>query len=347
MDGMAGRVMVWLNPDQAELAGEVARVAGFEIVGAGGPREGRSGSGAAALGVPHVDDLRSALGAAEADLIWLAAPGDFGTDQTGDDARALLGAKGRGVKVVTLEPIPATALDLAAGGWTAASSGVRAVDTLRFCPLARLAPAFRQAAETLQSFGHVRALSVEAWCSTKEGSLGARLFGAMELVHALMGEPETIDAAYVSPAHGQGIHALPGETLRNLHGDMTANVRFADGRIAAIAISDQAGRWNRTATLLGPGGRLRLFDDGFEWVSPGGEKLDEARPKRPARGKRPEISPAVAMMADAIGRLLDPAIPDPGPADHETILAMSQAGLLSARTGQGESPATIRRMAGG
>ena len=51
-------------------------------------------------------------------------------------------------------------------------------------------------------------------------------------------------------------------------------------------------------------------------------------------------------VAESLARLLDPGIPDPGPADHATLLAMGQAALLSARTGQAESPATIKHMVG-
>ena len=51
-------------------------------------------------------------------------------------------------------------------------------------------------------------------------------------------------------------------------------------------------------------------------------------------------------MAEGLGRVLDPSSGDATPTDHVAILTTAQAALLSCRTGQGESPATIRRMLG-
>jgi predicted dehydrogenase len=338
----APRTIAWLRAEQAPLVAAVAEAAGLEIVGAGAPGKAQSGAAASALKTKALDDLRAVLASGEADLVWIASPGDFG--QAGTDSRAVAAAQSRKVKVATLEPIPVSALDLASGGWTAQTgTGGRLIDAVHFCPLNRLSAPFREATEVLQSFGHVRAVMVEAWCAPEEGSLGARLFSALDLVHWLLGEPEAIDAAYVSPSHGNGFSPQPAETLRDLHGEITANLRFADGRIAGLIASDHAGRWNRTATLVGPAGRLRVFDDGFEWIGPDGDKVDQSRQR--SRGEAPGPH-AVVAIADQLKRLLDPSIPDAGPTDYASILAIGQAALLSARTGQGESPGTIRRMAG-
>jgi len=342
----ARRVAVWLAPEQVPLVQQVARVAELTLVAAGSPARGQSGAVAGTLESKPFDDLRAMLATAPADLVWIASPDSFGAGSSQDDAMALQAAHARGVKIATLEPIPARALDLVSGGWTSTDDGARPVDVIRLCPLTRLSAPFREAADVIESFGHIRTVSVEAWCRPSEGSLGARMYGALELILALMGEPETIDAAFVSPTHGRGVHALPGESFRDLHGDLTANMRFADGRSAGVVASDQGGRWNRTATFLGPGGRFRVFDDGFEWIGPDGAKVDESRPVDRTRGKEPQLSHAVAAIADSLQRMLDVSVPDPGPADHATILAMGQAALLSARTGQAESPATIKHMVG-
>ena len=114
---------------------------------------------------------------------------------------------------------------------------------------------------------------------------------------------------------------------------------------ASIIASDQGGRWNRTTTLVGPKGRLRIFDDGFEWIGPDGAKVDQSRRATRKRGSDPDVPHAVAAIADSLSRMLDAGAPDPGPSDHAAILAAGQAALLSARTGQAESPATIKRMA--
>lgn len=391
------KAVVWLAPEQAGLVREVARIAGLEIVAAGSPARGHSQAVASELGARALDDLRAAVAQADAELFWILAPGTFGTGQGPEDAAAIGAASSRGVKITTLEPIPGAALDLVAGGWASPGVVPRPVDAVRFCPLARLSKSFREAADLLETFGPVRTLAVEAWCASRHGSLGARLFSALELVHSLMGEPETIDAAYVGPGFARGVHAVPGESLRDLRGDMTANLRFADGRAACIVASDQGGRWSRGATFLGAGGRIRVTDAGLEWIGPDGAVVEQgalredeamggagevaaaasaarADGAKKGTGRRssskakggagaasrtrstasespalpftPTVDAGVAAIADALARLLDPGSQDPGPTDYAAVLSMGQAALLSARTGQGESPATIRRMAG-
>jgi predicted dehydrogenase len=339
---MPRRVAVWLNPEQVHLVRGVADVAALEIVASGSPSRGHSQGVAAELGGRVADDFRNMLATAEVDLVWIAAPGAFGASSS--DAEILRAAHARGVKIATLEPIPASALDLVSAGWRDEENGLRPVDIIRFIPTPRLAAPFRQAEDVLETFGHIRTIAVETWSAPHEGSLGARIYGALSLLASLMGEPETIDAAYVAPNHGKAVHALPGESLRGLCGDLAATLRFADGRAASLVASDQGGRWNQTVSLIGPGGRLRIFDDGFEWIGLDGQKLDESRPPKRGRGEAPP-SHAVTVIAEGISRLLD-SVPA-GPLDHASVLAMSQSLLLSARTGEPESPGTIRQMVGG
>jgi predicted dehydrogenase len=333
---------VWIAPEQVPLVRDAAASAELAVVAAGSPARGHTQTVAAALETAAVDDLRTMLASPDAELILVGAPGPVGASVSAADAEALLAAHARGVRIATLEPIPSSALDLAS--WLAGGAVVRPLDTLRFIPLAQHAAPFRLAEDVLRNFGHIRTVVVEAWSLPHEGTLGARLFGALAVVQSLLGEPETVDAAYAAPSQGSGIHPLPGETLRNLAGDITACMRFADGRLASVTVSDQGGRWNRTATLVGPAGRLRIFDDGFEWIGPGGDKLDELRPKR-ARGSA-QPAHAVEAIAHALSRMLDPGNLDATPLDHATIMAMAQATLLSARTGEPESPSTIKHMVG-
>ncbi|MBK7405504.1 MAG: hypothetical protein IPJ41_12955 [Phycisphaerales bacterium] len=336
------RIVVWCDEDRAEFVRGIARAADLSVVGAGCETKGRSAGLASVFGCPPVDDLRSALTEGDCDLVLIASAGGFGGASSPGDAAGVLTARQRGVRVVTLEPVPASALELS-GAWSSVGAGgVRAVDAARFVPLARTSRSFRDASEVLEMFGRARTLVVEALCRPEEGSLGARLFSAVEVLVWLMGEPESVDAAFAAPKRGLLV-PLPGESLRDAHGDVTANFRFADGRAAALVASDQSGRWSRSTTLLGDGGRLRVFDDGFEWVSAAGERVDSARQTK-RRGETHEVPRSVEALAESITRLLDPAIPEEGPLDHRTVLAVCQAALLSARTGSAESPSTIRRM---
>jgi hypothetical protein len=369
----AGRtLLVWLDPEQVPLVRAAVEAAGLDIVAAGSPRTGRSGEVAARLAegtggsVEAADDLRAALASGRWDAAFLAAPGSFGAlaDAQSGDREALRACRSRGAIVAALEPIPASALQLADGQWLedgdAAADG--GAEPVHLVPLARAAGPWLSATEVMADFGPVRTLVLEAWCRPHEGSLGARLLDAMDLALSVLGEPEGIDAAYVWPGTsaggpsgggGGGLRRLPGDSLRGLQGTLTANLRFADGRAACLALSDHGARWGRTITLLGPGGRLRIYDDGFEWIDPEGVRAHASRgigAGRPGPERAQPESRSAAVLAEALGNMLGSAAGGhdrrrQAPLDLRRALAMAGAALLSARTGEGESPDTIRKMA--
>lgn len=354
---------VWLNPDQLELVQAVAQLAGLTIVAAGTSQAGRSGEMAQALGGEPLTDLRNAIASTKVDLVLLAAADRFGEQRPAEDADVLRQAAQRGAAVATLEPLPAALVELVAGAQGADIETIRGAGSAvarwaRFVPLSRGTRALRDAHDIIAQFGTVRAASIECLGAPAHGTLGARLLDAMDLALTVVGEPETIDAAFLGAHAGQAVHTLPGETLRGLHGDLTAHLRFADGRACSILASNQAGRWERVITLIGSGGRLRIYNDGFEWIGIGGEKLDQSRTRRATRDafkpptpKAAEIdapSGCAAAIAEQVATLLrtGPSDTSTGVLDLSRVLALGQAALLSARTGEGESPGTILRMAG-
>jgi hypothetical protein len=338
MAGVSGGIAVWLEPGQAEFVRAAADHGRFSIAAAGSPVKGQSGHVAAHLGCEPFDDLRSALVEGDCPLVWLAAAGEFGGGTDDLDARAVLAATARGVRVVTSEPIPSSALNLAPAGWSSPGGG-EAGARLRFACLPRLSRPFMEGQEVLSAFGPPRLVQIEAWSSPAEGTLGARLVGAVDLLVSLMGEPESIDAALVGPAKPGA-----GGTLRDLHGDLSAMMRMSDGRSAVVTASNAAGRWGCVVTLISAEGRLRFYDDGFEWVGPGGARRDELRLGRRTRGSTSLAQAGAVVAGESIATLLDPGAPDPGPLALEQVLTISQAALLSARTGNPESPESIRRM---
>jgi hypothetical protein len=329
--------IAWLNPEQTDMAGNLARLAGLSVVGAGSPARGKAGSVASALGATSHDDLRSVLTSAECEVVLLLASGDFGADPSGADTGALAAAKARGVRVISIEPVPGSASELAAGRWTKPRVGVTPLDCVRFVPVWTMSKPFRHATEVLAAFGPARTLNLVWTAPPALASLGARLLGAMMTMHSVMGEPETVDAAYAWPSRAPGLHALPSESLRDLTGDLTANLRFSDGRGASMLVSDQGGAWNRSLTLLGGRGSLEIDDRGFRWIGMEGATIDSWE-SAPTNG--------VALLADAIAGALE-GQPEGPPGDIEGSLAMAQAALLSVRTGQAESPGMIRRIFAG
>lgn len=361
------RIIAFLDPAQVPLIRAVAAAVDVELVGAGSPVKGQSGGVAAELACPAVDDLRSVLTDGACDAVLVASPGDFGAAEgsAGVDARAVQAAYARGVGVASLEPLPASALDVR-GVWNDSQAGLVAAAVPRFVGLPRRLRAFRDAAEPLEQFGPARFLVVESLARPEEGSLAARMMAACHTVVSLMGEPEVVDAAYVSTAAGGRI--APADTLVSLRGDLTAMMRFSDGRAAAIAASSQGARWGFGATLLGPEGRIRVHHMGFSWRAADGSlrdelRLDEAR-ESPAYASNPHEEglfgvlrepsapsashqPAVDALSESLSRILDPDIPDEGPIELETVLCVMQAAMLSARTGQPERPQMFRNVSVG
>lgn len=337
------RVLCWLDTSQAALFRELASAANLVIVGAGSPARTQTGAVAVELEASPIDDLRVALTEGDADAILIGALGDFGKSDAASDAAALLAARARNVAVITLEPFPLSAIDLATRGWLESSKGVRPADVARFVPLPRHSKPFRDATELFATLGEVRSVAIESLGNPTHGTLAARLVTALDTVGRLLGEPDSIDAAYCSPIRTSSMHTLPGESLAELQGDIAANLRFPGGRAASLLASNRAGAWAFSCTVIGTGGRLRLHDGGFEFYTPEGVKADESGGKKGAKGAGVPTG-AVGAIADAVARALDSHIPDTGPVDWSLTLSMAQAVLLSARTGQGESTETFRAM---
>lgn len=355
-------IAVWLDPAQIDLVRAVATQAKCTIVAAGSDARGARGQSAAvaqALDASTLDDLRNALISADVDLVWIASPGEFGRNP--EDARAIAAARARGVRVASGEPIPASILELAPAGWTSTSGGPAPSEAIRFLGLPRFSRPFRDASEVLTAFATPtapRSAVIECWSGPQHGTLASRLFAALDTLRSLMGEPESLLASYTTPdallaptAPGTASLAVnraqPPEDLRQLQGDLIATARYDSGRTASIITSNHAGRWNTIVTLLSSQGRLRIYDDGFEWLAPDGQKRDELRIRKANRGDPTLTLHGVAALADDLARLTDPSLPDDGPTEITSLLAMTQAALLSARTGHSESPAAIRAMVGG
>ena len=95
--------------------------------------------------------------------------------------------------------------------------------TATFVPLMRRSPGYRAALETIEEFGQRQLIDIAVGSGPGQGTLFARLFDAMDLLETLCGPAEGIDAALAAPPT-----SFP-ESLADLRGHMTLNVRFAKG----------------------------------------------------------------------------------------------------------------------
>lgn len=328
--------IVWFEPGQETLVRTLAERAGLRIIASGAA--GKS----ALAGTQRIDDLRQALAGLDARVALLASSAGLGP--SGGDAELARLARSRGVKLLTIEPCPETVATCRAMGpefWMDA------------CPPLGLfleSGAVRGLRDALETFGPVRSVSATFLSGDACGGLGSRLFDAMHLVHAMLGAPDQIDASVVTPGASSGVRFEVGDNLRTLRGELSANLRYAGVKCASLLLSDRGARWSRSATLLGAGGCVRVDESGIERVDAQGVVLE--RSARTAHPSAPGIFEAGMDLgaAEAFGASIERAVDQHAakipPFDREAVLAMCEAAILSASTGQPESPATILRMAG-
>ncbi len=340
--------LLWIDARQSAFAAAVAERAGLEVVGvAVAPGAPGSPGAAEAPWAPErlfpeasiSTDLRAAIAELKPDLaVFLSGRGAEPTaGRRGApplmDASVRTLCETHGVRVMTLEPVPGSLDELRR------LEGA-AVDVV---PLLARSPAYLDAVEAIDQLGAVRTAAATLLGGAAAGSLGARLFDAMHLLHGLLGVPESIDAAH-APVDARVGAPPPTASLALLEGDMTANLRFAGARAASVCLSNRGGQWFRGLTLLGERGRMRLDERGFEIISPEGESLDRSSAREAVDES---VRPAVRAVASSIARLLDRHAPTPAPVPIREVLAMCEAATLSAQTGQAESPHTVLAMMGG
>lgn len=351
--GPSWRALVWLDEAQAALVRQVGEVARLRYTHAGCSGRGRGAHVAESLGAESFTDLRQAVTTAEVDVVFFAsASGEDGKGPSPlDDAETLRIAGERGVALVSLEPSPSSVAS--SQRLTKALTGVGRAEgsaIVKFVPSTRRTRGFRAAREVLETVGPARTVSISQRSGGTQGSLAAKLYDAMLTLLLLQGEPEVIDAANSGPDTAGGVHLAPGENLRLLRGDLTANVRFGSGRAASIVLSESAGRWFRGVTVISRGGCVRMDDKSFEVIDAAGRTTDRSRTRLTTGGHtdpdaNPETGGALAI-GEQIAAVLEGRAESESAVERETALAMCEAALLSARTGQAESPATIQRMAG-
>lgn len=350
--------IAWLETVQIPLLRQIAEAAGLSIVAAGGPESTAGQSVALALNAKPVTDLRSAIATAGGGLVFIGAPGAFAGSGTTSrsDAEELDAARDRGVKVISLEPLPSSLVQLSeighAGGSASASAGLPGA----WCehgPLLRLAQRMQELPDLLAHIGPVRSAHLCVLGTRATGSLGARLVDAVDLAHALVGVPSSVFASFTGVSGGAAaLHALPGQTLRDLHGDIAMTFRTPTGQGVSILASNQAARFGVQLTVIGAGGRLSIADDHLHWLTPDGgvaESGSAGAADWVPWGRVDHADPS-AFFVRLFSRQLDQYLTSgaglAARIDYPRVLATAQAALLSARTGEAESPATMLRLAG-
>ncbi len=308
--------MVWATRAQEELLRKVFSDESISLLAVGSDESATAADLAATHHAERLEDLRQALHREDADLLWLAGPVDLEPATL-----KLIGQKS--LRTFSSYPQPDSIGDLL----SQPDDGV----TIGVLPLMQRSAGFRAAEEIFESFGRVECISISFRSDPSSGSLFSRLYDAMDVVTRRCGEADTIDAALVSPTGDTP------ETLGDLTGHMTVNLRFPENRSASITISDRAGRWFRGITMLGPGGCLRVDEGQFEWIGPDGVTVDSHAETEAPTGLG-------GIIATQLRRAVERRDATEPPADHARLMAACEAARVSSRTGEWESPRSVMRM---
>lgn len=325
-DALAPELTIWTDASHAALVARVLDLMGSKVrlIGVGGSRSSEVAALARSLDSSFEDDFRKLLVEHPAGYVLLTSMEGIGRDD-------IPAAVGQGAIVLTLEPLFAdfdslqlprgkAASDALAGG---AGSAGRSV----FVPSFRHSPGW-MSADPLEALSPPRVISFASFGGPDEGSLFARLYDAWQVVLSLTQLPESIDASLIS-----SLPAAP-ENLRAATGHLTAHARLPGGAAAILEVSDRTGRAARRLRIVGDQGRLRVSDFGYEFFDAAGLLLDE-RP--PAAMADAFVELIVAQWLRWLDRPDAAASEPPGPSESH-LLACCLATLLSARTGQPESP---------
>jgi hypothetical protein len=326
---------IWATPEQAPLLAALANELDASVTAAASPVRAHGTTLADELGATFAGDLLDLLNT-DARVVLLATACDGYGDAL---PQAIARAAAEGKRIATLSPLPMPPSD-AAEAWHRPIQGRVPTEAVRFGPLLRHGLAAQEAEETLVAFGEIRSAMFAGFrdpTMAGEGATGALLVDALDLLVGVLGEAERVEAALNGP-----MKPSASLSLGALTGDLTAHARFEGGAAACIMLSDRAGGWQRRATLLGEAGRLELGDDGHRWIDPTGKTIDST--ERRARSKaEAQHRTALDALVAFVSPLLDGRATPPLDAQH--LGPMAAAVLLSARTGQAESPSTLRAMA--
>jgi hypothetical protein len=330
-DVSAPEVTVWVDEDRLgtvqsllDMMGGVVRPIAF-----GSPSRAANAL-AEQMDVPFLDDLRQVLVQRPAAFVLLATLEGVGAED-------LPMAVAQGTKVIAIEPVGSTV-----GEHAQAYKVVKPADGIAVAP-GRIvhAPAFDRSAGFLASaapheaLGDHRAVQMTHAGSTATGSMFFRLFDAWISVLDFIELPERIDAELSPP---KGTTSLPDDP-RQLAGRLTAHARLPGVGSAGVLVSDQAAELTRRLTVVGDQGQLVVTAGGYQLTKTDGEVVDRVDADR-----EPSY---LEQLAAQWRRLIDQRTPPP---EHRATreqhaLACCHACLLSARTGEPESPRRLLELA--
>ncbi len=327
-------VTIWTDARRAVQVGQLLELMQGAVrpAGLGGPHHAKIDDLSRQLDRPVGDDLRKLLVERPAPFVLLAT-------MDGVTREDLVTALAQDSVVLTVEPVAASFDELPLPRARASSSAEAGASAAALSWASRLipipgftrSPGWTSAAEPLEVLGAIRLIGVTSFGSANECSLFSRLHDAFRVIHTLAAMPESIDAMLAGPS------VQAQENPRQITGHLAAFARLPGGATAVLQVSDRTGPNDRQLTIVGDQSRIRAGDLDYDLIDHEGRPLDHRQSAEATGGftqliawqwkrvlQRPSVTPAQAP-----------------PPDDAQILACCLACLLSARTGQPESPGKI------
>lgn len=300
---------LWTTRARSGRGVAAIREAGLELTALGGDADPP-----AELDINRYTDLRAMLAAAGQEVVLVDEPAAFAGLT---DPRTVWDLTQRGGRLFCAD-CPFSSIDGLASGWLREVHGARPIDRVRLLGTPRATRGWAEAAALLESFGEItHAAVIVAGEGVLRGELGL-VCDAADLLLGVLGEIEAVHAIRLEREAGSG---------------SVASVRAVSGAIGSVSVARGASplpAWSLTA--YGPAGSLQAAPAAVLWRDPAGALVDASEAAAPRDA-----------VTDEFLRACDPTQPALPPVDLAAVLCVAEAARLSDRTGQPESPETIRR----
>lgn len=331
-DVTAPEVAVWVDEDRLKTVNALLDMMGGHVrsIAFGSPKSRAATELAEQAGVPMFDDLRQMLVQHPSAFVLLGTLEGVGPDD-------LPMAVAHGSKAIAIEPVGATVAEHAQAYKIVkpADGSNRPPGRIVHAPAFDRSAGFLASAAPHEALGDHRAVQMTHAGTAEAGSMFFRLFDAWISVLDFIELPERIDAE-LSPAAGAS--GVPDDP-RQLTGRLTAHARLPGVGSAGVLVSDQAAELTRRLTVIGDQAQLVITAGGYQLTRSNGESVDQLNT---------EQEPGyLDQLAAQWRRLIDQRTPPP---EHRATreqhaLACCHACLLSARTGEPESPQRLMEIA--
>ena len=324
------KVLVWTDSNRVKLVKDALSGIESEIAvsGVGGARENDVLDLAAHYEVDFADDLRQFLVDHQADYLLLAMSRPL-------DLEDVLIVMDAGVTLLTLEPLAGELHDLGKIEAKVNTGGIDAIGHVMRMPMFTMGPGYLSAASPQEVLGNRCVVSYESCGLYDTSSLFARLYDAWFTVLRFIEMPETVDASLIGP-----MKELPDHIV-NITGTMSVHARLADGGSVLLQVSDRTGQNHRVLHVIGEEAELRVTNTGYDLRHPDGSVIDHQDEKAEQPDYVKLIVSQWKRLIEAKDRGEDSARELPS---SKQVLASCLACLLSARTGQPESPIRLLQM---